>query len=122
MTYPFAGLIALSYLLASPVYAQAEAGLQAIIELSHINGQALACQDLQAATRAKGLMLRHAPKTARFGSAFDEGTHQAYLAQTRTDAPCPHQAWSTLQLALLAQKLQTTLPVTPNPASNTTSP
>ncbi len=124
MKHQIAGLmtVSLSHLLGSPAQAQTETGLQAIVELSQVNGQALACQDMQAAARAKNLMLRHAPKTARFGSAFDEGTHQAYLAQTRTNTPCPDQASLTLQLTALALKLQASLPVSPAPISNTTSP
>ncbi len=122
MKYQIAGLIVLSHLLVSTTHAQVEAGLQAIIELSQVNGQALACQEQLTAARAKGLMLRHAPKTARFGSAFDEGTNQAFLAQTRTDTPCPDQASLTLRLTALALQLQASLPVSQAPISNTTSP
>lgn len=102
--------LGLTALLMNPVHAQTEPGLQAIVELSQINGQALACQDMRAATRAKNLMLLHSPKTARYGSAFDEGTHQAFLAQTRNTAPCPDATTLAMQLEALAIKLQASLP------------
>ena len=123
MKHRLASLLAvsLSYLLISPVHAETDAGLQAIVELSQVNGQALACQDTQAAARAKDLMLRHAPKTARFGSAFDDGTQQAYLAQTHSSAPCPSEAALTVQLVALALRLQTSLPATSATTSNITT-
>ena len=94
----------------SAVHAQTDPGLQAIGDLAQVNGQALACQDLQTARRAKDLMLAHSPKTARFGSAFDEGTQQSFLAQTRSDAACPNAATLAVKLEALALRLQTHLP------------
>lgn len=94
----------------SPAHAQADPGLQAIVELAQVNGQALACQDMLAATRVKKLMLQHSPKTARYGSAFDEGTNQAFLAQTRSPTPCPDADTFSAQLEALALKLQSSLP------------
>lgn len=114
--------VSLSYVLISPATAQIEAGLQAIAALAQINGQALACQEPQAAARAKALMLRHAPKTARFGAVFDDGTHEAYLAQIRSNAPCPDKAALSLQLMALALTLQASLPAIPVPNSPTTTP
>jgi hypothetical protein len=106
------GLIALSLaqFLINPVHAQADPGLQAITDLSQLNGQALACQEFKVATRAKYLMLQHSPKTARYGGVFDEGTHQAFVAQTRSPTPCPHANTLFAQLEVLALKLQTSLP------------
>jgi hypothetical protein len=114
--------VSLSHVLISPATAQVEAGLQAISALAQINGQALACQEPQAAARAKALMLRHAPKTARFGAVFDDGTHEAYLVQIRSNTPCPNEATLSLQLTALALKLQASLPVAPVPTSSTTAP
>lgn len=102
--------LSLAQLLINPAYAQTDPALQAIAELSQLNGQALACQEFKAATRAKNLMLQHSPKTARFGSAFDEGTHQAFLAQTRSTMPCPDANTLSTQLEALALKLQASLP------------
>ncbi len=99
-----------------------EPGLQAITELAHVNGQAMACQEMGIAAQAKALMLRHAPKTARFGSAFDEGTHLAYLAQTRSSTACPDEPTLRLQLLALALSLQVNLPAEPSTPITTQAP
>ncbi|BDI07696.1 hypothetical protein [Sphaerotilus microaerophilus] len=99
---------------ATPVAAPAvETGLKEIGELAEVNGRALACQDLAAARRAKALMLAHAPKTARYGSAFDDGTQQSYLAVTGSRTACPEPAAQQARLDVLAQRLQAVLPAAP---------
>lgn len=124
MKQRFASLIALglSHLLISPAHAQADDGLHAIDLLARVNGLALACQEPLVAARAKDLMLRHAPKTARFAAAYDDGTNEAYLAQTRSNAPCPDEITLKFQLATLALKLQAILPATSVPNLPTTTP
>ncbi len=87
-----------------------ELGLQAIAELAQVNGQALACQDRQAAGRAKNLMIAHAPKTARFGSTYEEGTQQSYTAQMNSTLACANAVTFSARLDALAQRLQTALP------------
>ena len=116
--------LGLTHFLMHPALAQTqvEAGLLAIQDLSQVNGQALACQDLQAAARAKTLMLAHAPKTARFGSAFEDGTHQAFLAQTRQEAPCPDSASFKQRMDALALRLNTSLPAGAASAAPTSTP
>lgn len=115
-------LIALGLALLTSAHAQTDVSLTLISDLAQLNGQALACQDLKAAGRAKGLMLAHAPKTARFGSAFEEGTQQSYLAQMRSDSDCPGTATLSTRLDAIAQRLQTRLPATEqNAATNPTT-
>lgn len=101
-----------SMLVAATVRAEdaLEAALQAVRSLAQLNGQALACQDAAAARRAKALMLAHAPKTGRFGGAFEEGTQQAFLEQTRSAAACPEAAALARRLDVLAERLQAVLP------------
>jgi hypothetical protein len=99
-----------------------EAGLQAVTELAHINGQAMACQEMGIAAQAKALMLRHAPKTARFGNTFDEGTHLSFLAQTRSNATCPDEPTLRQQLLALALTLQANLPAGPPNQTATKAP
>jgi hypothetical protein len=111
--------LGLAHALLGSAQAQTDAGLQAINDLAQVNGQALACQDMLAARRAKALMLAHAPKTARFGNAFDEGTQQSYLAQTRDAAPCPDAAALSTRLDAIAQRLQNSLPTTPQTSKAT---
>ena len=97
--------------LSAPTFAaDAEAGLLAIKALGGVNGQALACSEVKVAARAKQLMLAHAPKTARFGAAYEEATQEAFLAQTRS-AACPDAAGLTDRLNQLALRLADTLPV-----------
>jgi hypothetical protein len=99
---------------ATPAAAPAvETGLKEIGELAEVNGRALACQDPAAARRAKALMLAHAPKTARYGSAFDDGTQQSYLAVTSSRTACPEPAAQQARLDALAQRLQAVLPASP---------
>jgi hypothetical protein len=110
-----AALLALS--LAVHAHAQApgdaEAGpraMAAVAALAELNGQALACQDADAARRAKALMLAHAPKTPRYGSAFEEGTQQSFLATTRGTSPCPDAATLARRLDMVAAQLKAVLP------------
>ena len=78
-----------------PASAQLETGLQAVTELAQVNGQAMACQEMGVAAR---------------GNAFDEGTHAAFLAQTRAKVDCPDEATLRMQLTALALRLQDSLP------------
>lgn len=91
--------------------AEAEAGFVAIKALGSLNGQALACSEPQAAARAKSLMLAHAPKTPRYGTAYEEATQAAYLAQTRSADACPATIHLTDRLNQLALELSASLPV-----------
>lgn len=91
--------------------ADAEAGLLAIRALGSVNGQALACSETKLAARAKQLMLAHAPKTQRFGSAYEEATQAAFLGQTRSGSACPDATGLTDRLNQLALQLADTLPV-----------
>jgi hypothetical protein len=91
--------------------ADAETGLLAVKALGSVNGQALACAETKLAGRAKALMLAHAPKTQRFGAAYEEATQEAFLAQTRAAGTCPDATILTDRLNQLALQLADTLPV-----------
>ncbi len=109
-----AALCLTSWAMLSPAHAvDAEQGLTRVTELAQVNGQALACQDTDAVAKAKKLMLAHAPKTQRFGSAFEEATNASYLAQVRGTAPCLDAAVFAAKLDALAKQLQTELPAIP---------
>jgi hypothetical protein len=90
--------------------------LKIIADLGQINGQALACQELKAAGRAKSLMITHAPKTARFGQTYEESTQQGYAAQTNGSVACPQSAAFAMQLESISLRLQTSLLSTPEAA------
>jgi len=99
--------------LAAPLPAMAEdveAGLAAVRQLGTLNGQALACSEKDAAAHAKVLMLTHAPKTQRFGTAYEEATQEGYLAQTRAASACPDTRTFASRIDELAQRLKTALP------------
>jgi hypothetical protein len=105
-------LLLLIAVLPAPTFAaDAEAGLLAIRALGSVNGQALACSEAAPAARAKQLMLAHAPKTQRFGAAYDEATQEAFTAQTRSGKPCADATEFTARLNQLAVQLSEALPV-----------
>lgn len=105
-------LLLLVAVLPAPTFsADAEAGLQAVRDLGGVNGLALACAETKVAARARQLMLAHAPKTRRFGAAYEEATQEAFLAQTRAAGACPDAANLADRLDRLALQLADTLPV-----------
>lgn len=87
-----------------------EAGLAAVRQLGTLNGQALACAEKDAAANAKALMLAHAPKTQRFGTAYEEATQEGYLAQTKASGTCPDAKTLAGKIDEVAQRLKTALP------------
>jgi len=87
-----------------------EAGLQAVVRLGEANGLALACGANEAAARAKQLMLLHAPRTSRFGVAFEQSTQSGYLGQVKGSAPCPSAAEISVRIESIALVLRKTLP------------
>jgi hypothetical protein len=106
--------LVLAHALLTPAHAQTplEIAMQTIGDLAQVNGRALACSELKSARRAKDLMVAHAPKTARFGNAYEEGTQQSYASQINTPAACPDSATFSAQLDALEKRLQIALPVT----------
>jgi hypothetical protein len=88
----------------------AEAGLRAVEQLGEANGQALACGENGIVSQARQLMLRHAPRTARFGDAFEHATQAAFLAQVGGKATCPSAAALVARIGVIATTLQATLP------------
>lgn len=98
-------------LVASPVFAaDSEAALAAVADLGKINGQALACAEKAAVSRAKDLMLRHAPKTSRFGDAFEQATQQGFLGQVKGTEACPAAQVMAERLDTAAKRLGELLP------------
>ena len=90
--------------------ADAEAGRAVVKTLGPVNGQALACSEMSVAARARQLMLAHAPKTPRFGGAYEEATNESFNAQTRGGKPCPNATELTARINQLALQLADTLP------------
>lgn len=90
--------------------ADAAAGLAAIEDLGRLNGQALACGQMATAGQAKALMIRHAPKTRRYGEAFESATNAAFLAQGPDQESCPPPAALAGKVTELSGRLQASLP------------
>lgn len=98
-------------LLALPVAAESQdAGLSALQDLGQLNGQALACSQMAVSGKAKSLMIRHAPKTRRYGEVFEEATNAAFLEQGKIEGGCPTATVFTARLSVLTARLQASLP------------
>lgn len=87
------------------------AGLAEVEALGLINGVALACNYTEASSRIKSVMIKHSPKSRRYGAAFEEATNKAFLDQTRrAPTTCPDGPTLNEQIDNTTQRLQTVLP------------
>jgi hypothetical protein len=90
-----------------------DAGLTEVRDLGRVNGQALACGYAKAVSSIKAAMIQHAPKSRRYGAAFEEATNKAFLDQSRKDpATCPDGPTLRGQIDDATQRLQATVPAT----------
>ena len=103
-------LFAALLLMAGVAVADPAAGLAAIQDLGRVNGQALACGEMVTSSQSKQLMIRHAPKTRRYGELFEEATNAAFLHQGKDQDSCPQPAEFAARLSDLAGRLQAALP------------
>ncbi len=88
-----------------------DAGLAEVRALGRINGQALACDYAETVSRIKAAMIQYAPKSRRYGAAFEEATNKAFLDQTRKEqTTCPDGPSFTEQVDESARRLQAALP------------
>jgi hypothetical protein len=86
-----------------------DAGVAAVDALGRLNGQSLACSETAISARAKELMLKHAPRTSRYGTAFEQATQQGFAEQVKS-AACPAAAELSRRLDDAAARLAQTLP------------
>lgn len=94
----------------------ADAGLTEVRELGRLNGQALACSHTQAASRIKAIVIQYAPKSRRYGEAFEVTTNAAFLAHIKNaKAVCQDETSLANQAEILALKLQAAAPATTHP-------
>ena len=88
-----------------------DAGLTEVQALGSINGQALACDYAETVSRIKTVMIQHAPKSRRYGAAFEEATNKAFLDQSRKEmTTCPDGPTLSGQVDEATQRLQAVLP------------
>lgn len=86
------------------------AGVAEVRELGRLNGLALACSQTEAAGRIKNILIQYAPKTRRYGEAFEEATQQSFLAQGVTPQACREGAAYAVEAEVLAMRLQAAIP------------
>ncbi len=93
-----------------------DAGLAEVRDLGRLNGQALACSHSETASRIKKIMINSAPKSRRYGEAFEAATSEAFLSQTRADAAaCQGGPALALQVDAVEKRLQAAIPATVAP-------
>lgn len=106
-------LVALAMLMAGSAVAAAEvepAGVAEVRELGRINGLALACSQGEAAARIKNILIQHAPKTRRYGEAFEQATQEAFLSQGEKPVACRDGAAYVVEAEVLSLRLQAAVP------------
>jgi hypothetical protein len=87
-------------------------GMTEIMALGRLNGQALACSHTEAVARIKVLIIKLAPKSRRYGEAFETATNEAYLAQAKEDqSTCQDGTAIAGQVEAVAKRLQAAFPV-----------
>ncbi|MBZ0106029.1 MAG: hypothetical protein K8H84_10415 [Sulfuricella denitrificans] len=99
--------------LALPVAADSasDAGMAEVRELGMLNGQALACSHTQAAARIKTIMIKLAPKSRRYGEAFEAATSETFLAQIKSPADCKDEPTINSKTEEVAARLLTAVPI-----------
>lgn len=94
--------------------APSDAGLAEVSELGRLNGVALACGYIDNAARIKTAIITFAPKSRRYGAAFEEATNAAYLKQARQDqTSCIDGPTLSGLVDEFAQRLMTAVPPAP---------
>lgn len=91
-----------------------DAGLAEVRDLGRLNGQALACSYNETAAQIKAAIIQHAPKSRRYGAAFEEATNEAFLAQSRKDqTTCTDGPTLSQQVEEVSRRLQAAVPPSP---------
>lgn len=77
-------MLPLIALLAAGTAAAEDAGLAVVEKLGKLNGQALACRQMEISMKAKNAVMANAPKTREVGERFEQTTNKIFLSP----APC----------------------------------
>ena len=88
----------------------ANIGLEEVQALGRLNGQALACSQKDNITRIKTVMISHAPRSRQHGAAFEQTTHESFLARSRKQEACGDAPVIALQVEDLATRLRAMFP------------
>jgi tetrahydromethanopterin S-methyltransferase subunit E len=92
-----------------------EAGMDEVRSLGKLNGQALACSQLDNISRIKKIMISHAPKSRQYGDAFEQSTQKAFLQRSSEQQACVDVAVIALKVESVAARLQAMFPPTEQP-------
>lgn len=84
----------------------AEPGLDAVNALGELNGKALACAQQENISRIKAVMIEYAPKSRRYGAAFEVSTQESFMQRSQQQEACDDAALTALQVEDLATRLQ----------------
>jgi hypothetical protein len=95
---------------AAPAAMPASAPLDAVARLGEANGLALACGAKEISARARQLMLDFSPRTSEFGTAFEQATHKAFVAQLNSKRACPASGELALRVESSATILRAQAP------------
>lgn len=87
----------------APVIAELMAG---VTELGQVNGVALACGYPELVTKARAMMILRAPKTRRFGEAYETASTEAYTRQGTGGDACPEAVVLNLKLEMTDLRLK----------------
>lgn len=75
-------------------------------ELGRVNGVALACGHVQVSNKARAMMILRAPKTRRFGEAFEDASTAAFNDQTANSPACAESVVLELRLEMTDLRMQ----------------
>lgn len=90
-----------------------DAGLAEVEALGVTNGVALACDYIETSSRIKAVIIEYAPKSRRYGAAFEEATNKSFLDQTKKEpTTCPDGPTLNEQVDNATQRLQAAIPAT----------
>lgn len=87
----------------SPVITELLAGVD---ELGRVNGVALACNYPEVVSKARAMMILRAPKTRRFGEAYEQASTAAFNEQGTSGASCPDAVVLNLKLEMTDLRLR----------------
>lgn len=73
--------LALALAVALPAAAAENPGEAAVARLGQLNGQALACRQMDLSTRARNALVALAPKTREIGELFEAATNRTFLSR-----------------------------------------
>lgn len=104
-------LLLASMLVAIPVVAETDSPaiaemLSGAAELGRVNGVALACNYPDLVTKARAMMILRAPKTRRFGEAYEQASSAAFNEQGASGAACPEAVVLNLRLEMADLRLK----------------